>query len=230
MPPLLAEPVDRERLDMVVSSFAIAQILVGVAATFGLFWMEVRLVQRAMAHMAFTDSLTGLPNRRAIVARFDEEVARWSRTGGGFALAVFDIDRFKEVNDAHGHLVGDALLRHVGGARDGKRTEDVLGRLGGEEFVVLMCGHQSGGATVAAERLRAAVERTPLVHEGQALAVTVSGGLAELPGTAPTGTSSSPWPTRASTRPSAGRNRVVGLRGTAAAQPAAASISRRAAP
>jgi diguanylate cyclase (GGDEF)-like protein len=182
MPPLLVEPIDRDRLDMVVSAFAIAQILVGVGATFGLFWVEVRRIQTAMATMAFTDPLTGLANRRAILARFDEEAARWSRTGTGFALVVFDMDRFKEVNDAHGHLVGDALLCHVGRILAAtKRTEDVLARLGGEEFVVLMCGHQSGGAAVAAERLREAVAGQPMVVQGEAIAVTLSGGLAELP-------------------------------------------------
>ena len=182
MPPLLAEPVDRERLDMVVSSFAIAQVLVGVGATFGLFWIEVRLVQSEMAHMAFTDPLTGLANRRAILARFEEEAARWSRTGNGFALAILDMDHFKVVNDAHGHLVGDALLRHVGGILSrAKRTEDVLGRLGGEEFVVLMFGHQSGGAAIAADRLREAVAAHPMVHGGVELRVTLSGGVAELP-------------------------------------------------
>lgn len=182
MPPLFAEPVDRERLDTVVSYFAIAQILVGVGAAFGLFWVEVRLVRAAMARMAFTDPLTGLANRRAIVARFGEEAARWSRTGNGFALAVFDIDRFKEVNDTHGHLAGDALLCHVGRLLAGaKRTEDVLGRLGGEEFVVMMCGHQSGGEAAAADRLREIVAGTPLVFEGAALAVTLSGGIARLP-------------------------------------------------
>ncbi len=182
MPPLLAEPVDRDRLDMVVSAFAIAQILVGVGATFGLFWVEVRGVHAAMAHMAFTDPLTGLANRRAILARFEQEAARWSRTGNGFALAVLDMDRFKEVNDAHGHLVGDALLCHVGRIlAQAKRTEDVLGRLGGEEFVVLLCGHQSGGATAAADRLREAVVRNPMIHRGERLEVTLSGGIAELP-------------------------------------------------
>jgi diguanylate cyclase (GGDEF)-like protein len=182
MPPLLAEPVDRERLDMVVSSFAIAQVLVGVGATFGLFWIEVRLAQSEMAHMAFTDPLTGLANRRAILARFEEETARWSRTGNGFALAILDMDYFKVVNDAHGHLVGDALLRHVGGILSrAKRTEDVLGRLGGEEFVVLMFGHQSGGAATAADRLREAVAAHPMVHGGVELRVTLSGGVAELP-------------------------------------------------
>ena len=183
MPPLLAEPVDRERLDMVVSAFAIAQILVGVGATFGLFWVEVRRVHAAMSHMAFTDALTGLANRRAILARFEEEVARWSRTGTGFAVAVLDMDRFKEVNDAHGHQVGDALLRHVGKVMaETKRTEDVLGRLGGEEFVVVLCGHQSGRATEAAERLREAVARLPMIHRGERLEVTLSAGVAEVPG------------------------------------------------
>jgi diguanylate cyclase (GGDEF)-like protein len=182
MPPLLVEPIDRDRLDMVVSAFAIAQILVGVGATFGLFWVEVRRIQSAMATMAFTDPLTGLANRRAILARFEEEAARWSRTGTGFALVVFDMDRFKEVNDVHGHLVGDALLCHVGRILAAtKRTEDVLARLGGEEFVVLMCGHQSGGAAVAADRLREAVAGQPMVVQGEAIAATVSGGLAELP-------------------------------------------------
>ncbi len=183
MPPLLAEPVDRERLDLVVALFAIAQILVGVGATFGFLWVEVRLAQSAMARMAFTDPLTGLANRRAILGRFEQEAARWSRSGQGFALALFDIDRFKEVNDEHGHLVGDALLCHVGRLlADAKRAEDVLGRLGGEEFVVLMCGHQlPGGAAVAAERLREIVAASPMIHQGQAIAVTMSGGVALLP-------------------------------------------------
>ncbi len=182
MPSLLAEPIDRERLDAVVAAFAIAQILVGVGAAFGLFWIEVRLVQAAMTRMAYSDSLTGLANRRALVARFEEEVARSSRTGVGFALAILDVDRFKEVNDTHGHLVGDALLCHVGRVlEDAKRTEDVLGRLGGEEFVVLFCGHQSGGAHLAADRLRERVAGMPMIHEGSAVPVTLSGGLATHP-------------------------------------------------
>jgi len=215
MPPLLAEPVDRDRLDVVVSSFAIAQILVGVGAAFGLFWIEVRRVQSAMAHMAFTDPLTGLANRRAIVARFEEEAARWSRTGTGFALAILDVDRFKAVNDAHGHLVGDALLCHVGGVLAGaKRTEDVLGRLGGEEFVVLMCGHQSGGGAIAADRLREAVAANPMVHGDEPLRVTLSGGIAELPA------DGADWDklfavadARLYEAKRAGRNRIVGAAG-----------------
>jgi len=183
MPSLLAEPVDREQVDLVISYFAIAQILVGVGAVFGLFGVEVRLAQSALARMAHTDSLTGLGNRRALVTRFGEEVARASRTGVGFALVVFDIDHFKDVNDTHGRLVGDEVLCHAGRVLAGaKRTEDVLGRLGGEEFVVLLCGHQSGGSAAAANRLRELVQATPLVREGTAIAITLSGGLAEHPG------------------------------------------------
>jgi diguanylate cyclase (GGDEF)-like protein len=182
MPSIFAEPIDRQRLDIVIAAFAIAQILVGVAAAFGLFWMEVSLSRAAMSRMAFTDSLTGLANRRAIVERFADEVARMRRQGGGLALAVFDLDHFKQTNDTHGHLMGDALLAHVGRIlAAGKRGGDVLGRIGGEEFVVLMADPLPGGAHLAADRLRHAIAATPLLHGGHALAVTVSGGLARFP-------------------------------------------------
>ncbi len=173
---------DRAQLDAVVSFFAIAQVLTGVAATFGLFWIEVQIVQSALARVAFSDSLTGLPNRRATVARFEEEAARALRARAKFAIAVFDIDHFKQVNDEHGHLAGDAVLRHVArlfGA--GKRTEDGLGRIGGEEFVVIMTGPQAEGAEAAAERLRRMVEATPFMFDRHAHRVTVSGGVAHYP-------------------------------------------------
>lgn len=211
MPSLFAEPLDRERLDIVIAIFAIAQILVGVAAAFGVFWMEVSLSRAAMLRMAFTDSLTGLANRRAVVDRFADEVARMKRSGGGLAIAVFDLDHFKQANDTHGHLMGDALLAHVGRVlAAGKRGGDVLGRIGGEEFVVLMADPLPGGAHLAADRLRHAIEATPLLHEGHALAVTVSGGVARFPQDGET------WDTlfsvadrRLYEAKHAGRNRVV---------------------
>jgi diguanylate cyclase (GGDEF)-like protein len=182
MPSIFNEPIDRQRLDAVIAGFAIAQILVGVVAAFGLFWMEVSLSRAAMARMAFTDSLTGLANRRAIVERFADEAARMRRQGGGLALAVFDLDHFKQTNDSHGHLVGDAVLTHVGRVlAAGKRGGDVLGRIGGEEFVMLMADPLPGGAHLAADRLRHAIESTSLLHEGLALTVTVSGGVARFP-------------------------------------------------
>ena len=155
MPSLLAEPVDREQVDLVISYFAIAQILVGVGAVFGLFGVEVRLAQSALARMAHTDSLTGL----AEPARPRDPF----RGGGGARFP--DGGRVRPRGLRHRPLQGRE--RHPWAPRgrrgavprgrvlaDAKRTEDVLGRLGGEEFVVMLCGHQSGGSAAAANRLR----------------------------------------------------------------------------
>src|SRR6266540_1075240 len=104
---------DRDRADLIVALFAIAQIVAGVATTLGLLWIEVRKMEAALRRLADTDALTGLPNRRATVARFREEAARATRHDLFLALVLFDIDHFKRVNDTYGHLAGDAALRHV---------------------------------------------------------------------------------------------------------------------
>jgi diguanylate cyclase (GGDEF)-like protein len=173
---------DRDRIDLTVSFFAIAQMVNGVASTLSLVWMDVRLMQADLARVAHTDFLTGLPNRRSILLRFREEVARAERGGGRFALVVLDIDRFKQVNDRYGHIAGDALLKEVARAFDtAKRAHDVLGRIGGEEFVVIMPQQTAEGALEAAERFREAVGRSALVTAGTTLRATVSGGLAVYP-------------------------------------------------
>lgn len=182
IPLMLAEPVDRERFDVVISLLAIAQILVGVSAAFGLLWTEVQLSHAALSHMAFTDPLTGLLNRRSMLERFDEALARAKRGGRALALVVFDVDHFKAFNDRHGHLAGDEALRHV--ARllaSGKRTEELLGRVGGEEYVLVMEGASPVQALAAAERLRESVSSTPVAVGGADLPVALSGGLATYP-------------------------------------------------
>jgi diguanylate cyclase (GGDEF)-like protein len=179
---LLAEPVDRERFDIVIALLAIAQILVGVSAGFGLLWTEVQLSHAALSHMAFTDPLTGLLNRRSMVERFDEALARAQRSGRALALAVFDVDHFKAFNDSHGHLAGDEALRHVGRLlATGKRSEELLGRIGGEEFVLVMEGASPRQALAAADRLRESVAAKPVAHEGAVLPLRLSGGLATYP-------------------------------------------------
>jgi diguanylate cyclase (GGDEF)-like protein len=173
---------DRERADLTVSLFVIAQMVIVVAATLGLLWIEVRQMQAELERVAFADALTGLPNRRATLARFREELARASRHGTPLALAVLDVDRFKDFNDRHGHLAGDAVLAHVGRVlQESSRREDVLGRLGGEEFVVLLPGYDAVSATETAARLARRVAESPVQHEGAALAVTLSGGVASVP-------------------------------------------------
>jgi Diguanylate cyclase, GGDEF domain len=150
---VLDSPGDRDRLDLVVSLFAIAQMVSGVAATLSLVWIDVRLMQAELSRVAHTDALTGLPNRRAVRVRFGEESSRAARHGQRFALAIFDVDHFKQVNDRHGHAAGDEVLKAIATAlAEGKRSEDVLGRIGGEEFLVILAQQSLEGACEARMR------------------------------------------------------------------------------
>jgi diguanylate cyclase (GGDEF)-like protein len=125
------------------------------------------------------DDLTGVMNRRAIVALVGEERDRMRRTGASFAVALFDIDFFKSVNDDHGHLVGDEVLRRFcGAAAEAIRTTDRLGRIGGDEFLVLMpATDKPEAALAAAERVRDAVARVDWASVDAGLHVTVSAGV-----------------------------------------------------
>ena len=177
----LSRVADRDRLDLIIALFAIAQIVVAVACTMSLFWIEVRKMEATLIRVAYSDVLTDLPNRRAIMARFREEVARAARQQQPqpLAMLVFDIDHFKQVNDTHGHLAGDAVLKNIAATlAAGKRSEDVLGRIGGEEFMLLLTHHSADNALHLAERLREHVAAASLEFEGKTLSVTVSCGIA----------------------------------------------------
>ena len=136
--------------------------------------------RRELIAHARTDGLTGLPNRRAFEERLDEEVTRAHRHGRRLALAIFDVDRFKAVNDTHGHTAGDAVLREVA-VRLARmaRVGDLVARLGGEEFAWLMTDTDARGAFAAIERARLAVADVPFPAVGD---VTVSAGVADLGG------------------------------------------------
>ncbi|MES2322001.1 MAG: CHASE domain-containing protein [Pseudomonadota bacterium] len=132
--------------------------------------------------LATTDFLTGLPNRREFMARLDDELARVQRNVADCAaVLMLDIDHFKEVNDRYGHASGDAVLRHLAGLMSaGQCKIDTLGRVGGEEFAVLLPGASADAAAAYAERLRQSVADCPLSSEGQEIAVTVSIGIAGI--------------------------------------------------
>ena len=136
--------------------------------------------RRELITHARTDGLTGLPNRRAFEERLDEEVTRAHRHGRRLALAIFDVDRFKAVNDTHGHTAGDDVLREVA-VRLARmaRVGDLVARLGGEEFAWLMTDTDARGAYAAIERARLAVADAPFPTVGD---VTVSVGVADLGG------------------------------------------------
>ncbi len=135
------------------------------------------ITEHRRAHdQARTDVLTGLPNLRAFREAFDEAVARVSASGGGLALVLFDVDRFKRVNDAHGHLVGDEVLIATAAALARvARAGDAVARLGGEEFGWLLPGLDAPGAVAAAERAR---EHVAAVAHPTAGRVTISAGVA----------------------------------------------------
>jgi diguanylate cyclase (GGDEF)-like protein len=174
---------DLERIDAIVSFFAIAQMVTGVGATLALFWIDVRLMQAELSRVAHTDEVTGLPNRRAILARFKEEVARAARRKEKLAIAILDLDHFKRVNDSKGHAVGDEMLKAAAAAFiSAKRNEDVLARIGGEEFLVVLASCQSlEGAAQAAERMREALAGVELRAGGEAVRISASGGVALYP-------------------------------------------------
>ncbi|MBV7538384.1 CHASE domain-containing protein [Duganella sp. sic0402] len=146
---------------------------------------ERRRMNDELRVLATTDFLTGLPNRREFMGRLAEEEGRLQRDiGASAAVLVLDIDHFKRINDEYGHAAGDAVLRQLADLmRDGQRKIDVLGRIGGEEFAVLLPGTALDAAAVFAERLRARVEQMPMrLDDGVTLNITVSIGIAALGG------------------------------------------------
>jgi diguanylate cyclase (GGDEF)-like protein len=142
----------------------------------------------ALRQHATLDHLTGLWNRSMILEQLDRELSRARREKSALTVAMVDIDRFKAINDTHGHAAGDAVIRDTAAAiRSQLRESDVVGRYGGEEFLMLMpgCGAESGG--VIAERVRQRIEAVPTLYGALALSVTASFGLAstKVSGTEP---------------------------------------------
>lgn len=135
--------------------------------------------QRSLS-LALTDPLTGLYNRRYLDAHLDELIERVHKDGISAAVLLFDIDHFKQVNDSHGHPAGDDVLRELAARTvNSVRSVDLVARLGGEEFVVVMPETDLAIAAAVAERLRAAVAREPfcLKAGGAKLSVTISVGV-----------------------------------------------------
>jgi diguanylate cyclase len=127
------------------------------------------------------DTLTRVANRVSFDERFTEELARWKRFHHPVAILVWDIDRFKSINDACGHRGGDAVLREVAVALSrGRREVDFFARFGGEEFVSLLVGTELGDALLTAEEMRSAVEGLRFHFHGSPVRVTVSCGLTAL--------------------------------------------------
>ena len=139
-------------------------------------------IQRELQHMAYYDPLTGLPNRRLFVDRLEQAVAQADRVKKGFSLLFIDLDRFKNINDAYGHELGDELLKIVARRiREAVRDSDTVARLGGDEFIVILhdC-HDRGDCSIVAEKVRSAVNE-PMLLGGHELIVSASIGISFYP-------------------------------------------------
>jgi diguanylate cyclase (GGDEF)-like protein len=146
------------------------------------FALENAVNRARLMRSGFTDALTGWHNRRYLESRLREELSRSRRERSALTCLMIDVDRFKSINDEHGHLAGDEVLRQVARRVErAMRGSDVAARYGGEEFVILLpgTGHAAGGQL--AERIRRAVadEGFGIGGVGTPLPVTVSIGVAE---------------------------------------------------
>ncbi len=130
---------------------------------------------------ATTDMLTEIPNRLAYEQHLKEDMARWKRFGTPLVLMVWDVDRFKLVNDNYGHKAGDKVLKKVAQILHGRiRETDFVARYGGEEFVMLMTGTTLQESLAVANELRVAVQETGFHFRSQSVNITLSCGIAEL--------------------------------------------------
>ena len=140
---------------------------------------ELRRQKEAAERSARIDPLTGLLNRRAFNELAEREIQRARRFRQPMSLLVIDLDRFKSINDSHGHLVGDAVLEDFARvASEQLRSLDIIARLGGEEFVVLLPGTDPESAFQLAERMRQAIASNSMALEGVTLRYTASFGIA----------------------------------------------------
>jgi diguanylate cyclase (GGDEF)-like protein len=145
---------------------------------FGFVLSTVEQSAEKNRRFAFEDPLTGLPNRRAVLEALNQQSAQAVRAELPFSLLIMDLDYFKRVNDHYGHQAGDAVLHHVAAIiKKRLRAQDIAGRLGGEEFLVMLPNTPPEGALHIAEALRLALAAEPTFFHGQEIGITISIGL-----------------------------------------------------
>jgi diguanylate cyclase len=120
-------------------------------------------------------------NRRMILELVDNEWARWQRYGKRFSVLVLDADNFKSVNDRYGHLAGDQALKFLAARiSEAVRAVDIVGRYGGEEFIIILPETSNEGAVMAGEKILQNIRKAPLTYDGHVLNLTASVGAASV--------------------------------------------------
>ena len=182
----LVEAMNAGADDYVAKPFEPHELEVRLRAGKRILELQTELIdaREALRVQATRDALTETWNRRAILETLERELARIPRGASpGLGVAIADLDRFKQVNDAHGHLVGDEVLRGAVHRMSRQlRRYDALGRLGGEEFLILLIDCDREQLAAAAERIRARVAERSVATSAGLLRVTLSLGAAWVPG------------------------------------------------
>ncbi len=138
--------------------------------------------QKEMFDAALRDGLTGAYNKNYLMNHLNTELAFALRHKTPLSVIMYDVDKFKPVNDTYGHLAGDAILKRLAELSISTlRSDDIFARYGGEEFTIVSRGVMAAEAAIIAERLRHIVERTDFVFDGQHIPITISLGVAAMP-------------------------------------------------
>jgi diguanylate cyclase (GGDEF)-like protein len=144
---------------------------------------EIETKNRLLEELALTDSLTGLPNRRAIESWSTRQISGAARHGFPFWMVLIDLDHFKRINDTWGHEAGDAVLKRFAEIlRDHTRLSDISGRIGGEEFLFVLTHADKSGAVMVVDRVRQQLAAEKFQFDGQPVTVTASFGVAGFSG------------------------------------------------
>mgnify|MGYP000104786788 FL=1 len=137
-------------------------------------------MEEELTKLATTDPLTGVANRRFFAERMESELVRFKRFGNPASFLMLDIDFFKKINDSYGHAIGDVALKEFARiARESLRKTDLVGRLGGEEFGILLTETDIDGAMIFAERLRYKIANNIVYTDVANITFTVSIGISE---------------------------------------------------
>jgi diguanylate cyclase (GGDEF)-like protein len=176
----VVEGMDAGADDYVTKPFEARELQVRLRAGRRILDLQADLVKarEALREQATHDPLTGLWNRYALLEALEREHSRAARGGTPLAVIMLDLDHFKRVNDTYGHLAGDAVLRQTAKRMQAVvRSYDLVGRFGGEEFLIVLPGTSGANAAQLAERLRAAVAHEPVSQDLLRIPVTASLGV-----------------------------------------------------
>lgn len=175
-----AQPHNTAALQPVQVVAYIAVMATALLGSIGFVLMVKERTDREIMHLAMTDSLTQIPNRRALMDYAGHALAR--RNASPLALLMIDVDNFKLINDTHGHPAGDKVLKKIASLLAGRlRGHDFLGRYGGEEFCVIAPDTDADGAMTLAEHLRVAISSASFAIKSGELSVTISIGISLCP-------------------------------------------------